>query len=283
MVKLKNPLLSFTAQGGLAQSFTFLRRRKTNIVEAKPFPEDAQSEAQISWRHMYTKCLILWRALSSAEKQDWESLARSKHMTGFAYWQSQCLRPNPGIYLPLQGGTMQGDIDLDKFRLLKLPLPTNDQEAASKKYHDDNLPPGPYTAGARVYNNADFDVPNNTWTYVPFNSQEYDTDGIHSTTILNTRLTCQTAGIYCVAFNFIWEWTTVGIRRAVIDHNAGPGIAATYTPSLANNWYTQQLCTIVELAVGDYLRVKVYQNSGAALFIEYGPRSSPYFEMQRIG
>ncbi|GAI72428.1 unnamed protein product, partial [marine sediment metagenome] len=57
-------------------------------------------------------------------------------MTGFAYWQSQCLKPNPGIYLPLQGGTMQGDIDMAKYRILKLPLPTDAQEAASKTYID---------------------------------------------------------------------------------------------------------------------------------------------------
>ncbi|GAH97344.1 unnamed protein product, partial [marine sediment metagenome] len=55
---------------------------------------------------MYQKCAALWHTLSADEKQEWESLATPKHMTGFAYWQSQCLRPNPGIYLPLQGGTM---------------------------------------------------------------------------------------------------------------------------------------------------------------------------------
>jgi hypothetical protein len=60
-------------------------------------------------------------------------------MTGYAWFISQCLRPNPGIYLPLQGGTMTGDIVMDKNRLLKLPLPTDNQEAATKKYHDDNI------------------------------------------------------------------------------------------------------------------------------------------------
>ncbi|GAI14555.1 unnamed protein product, partial [marine sediment metagenome] len=67
------------------------------------------------------------------------------HMTGYAWFISQCLRPNPGIYLPLQGGTMQGNIDMAKHRLLKLPLPTVNQEAASKKYVDD-LAPGLHAA-----------------------------------------------------------------------------------------------------------------------------------------
>ncbi|GAI05556.1 unnamed protein product, partial [marine sediment metagenome] len=46
------------------------------------------------------------------------------------------LRPNPGIYLPLQGGTMSGNIDMAKNRLLKLPAPTDDQEPATKAYAD---------------------------------------------------------------------------------------------------------------------------------------------------
>lgn len=132
MAKLKNPLLSLKAQGGLAKALTFLRRRHQDIVESTPIPEDAKSLAQLSWRHMYQKCTALWHALSAAEKQDWESSARRKHMTGYAWFISQCLRPNPGIYLPLQGGTMSGDIDMAKHRILKLPAPVDNQEPARK-------------------------------------------------------------------------------------------------------------------------------------------------------
>lgn len=85
---------------------------------------------------MFLKCTALWHALSAAEQAEWESLARPRHMTGYAYWQSQCLRPNPGIYLPLQGGTMAGNITMDKHRLLKLPAPTDAQEAVNKEYAD---------------------------------------------------------------------------------------------------------------------------------------------------
>lgn len=135
MVKIKNPLLSFIAKGKLG-SISYLRRRHENIAEITPVVPDQKTPAQLAWRHMYLKCAALWHTLSVAERAQWESLATPKHMTGFAYWQSQCLRPNPGIYLPLQGGTMSGDIDMDKHRVLKLPLPTDDQEAASKAYID---------------------------------------------------------------------------------------------------------------------------------------------------
>ncbi|GAI43353.1 unnamed protein product, partial [marine sediment metagenome] len=49
---------------------------------------------------------------------------------------SQCLRPNPGIYLPLQGGTMTGNIDMDTNRILDLPDPIVNQEPATKAYTD---------------------------------------------------------------------------------------------------------------------------------------------------
>lgn len=132
MAKLKNPLLSLGAIGRLAKDIVFTRRRRTDIAEIKPIPQDAKSHLQLQWRHMYQKAIALWLALSASEKQEWESLARPKRMTGYAYFISLALKPNPGLYLPLQGGTMQGDIDMAKHRLLKLPTPEDDQEAARK-------------------------------------------------------------------------------------------------------------------------------------------------------
>ncbi|MBA7589427.1 hypothetical protein ES708_31512 [subsurface metagenome] len=136
MTKLKNPLLSFGATGRLSKLFSLVRRHGQNIIERRPIPVDAKSPAQLFSRHMFSKCVALWHLLSEAEQQEWESLARPRHMTGYAWFVSQCLRPNPGIYLPLQGGTMSGDIDMAKNRLLKLPEPTDDQEPATKGYVD---------------------------------------------------------------------------------------------------------------------------------------------------
>ena len=136
MSKLRIPLFSLKAQGALGDSITFLRRRKQDIVEKTPIPKDAKSLAQLSWRHMYQKAVALWHALSPEEKQEWESLARRKHMTGFAWFISQALKPNPGLYLPLQGGTMSGDIDMEKHRILKLPAPTDSQEPTRKSELD---------------------------------------------------------------------------------------------------------------------------------------------------
>ena len=133
MSKLKQSLLSLAATGSLGRAISFVKRAGTTIAEKRPVPKDAKSSAQLAWRHMYTKCSLLWHDLSAAEKQEWESAARPRHMTGYAWFISQCLRPNPGIYLPLQGGTMQGNIDMATHRILDLPLPDAVQEPARKK------------------------------------------------------------------------------------------------------------------------------------------------------
>jgi hypothetical protein len=132
MAKPKNPLFGFNARGTLAKTLTFRRRGQETIAEAIPTHPDAHSPDQLSWRTMYEACAALWHSLSDTEKQAWHSLAVKKHMTGFALWQSQCLRPNPGIYLPLAGGTMQGDIDMATKKVLNLPAPTADEEPSRK-------------------------------------------------------------------------------------------------------------------------------------------------------
>lgn len=129
MAKLKNPFTSLSAVGKIANAFTIRRHKGEHVAEAIPSPTDIKSPAQLAWRHMYQKAIALWHALSITEQQEWESLARPKHMTGYNYFISLALKPNPGLYLPLQGGTMQGAIDMAKYRLLKLPTPSDAQEA----------------------------------------------------------------------------------------------------------------------------------------------------------
>ncbi len=136
MSKLKNPLLSFGARGSLAKIVSFVRRRRTNIVEKIPLPADAKSYDQLSWRTMFLMARDLWLELSPEEKRTWESAGTTRHLTGYMYFMSQALRPNPGIYLPLLGGTMQGDIAMAAFKIENLPDPAADQDAATKAYVD---------------------------------------------------------------------------------------------------------------------------------------------------
>ena len=50
--------------------------------------------------------------------------------------------------------------------------------------------------GARVYNDANISIPDNTETAVTFNTEEWDTDTIHDPSTNPERLTAKTAGKY---------------------------------------------------------------------------------------
>ena len=70
MAKLKIPLLSLKATGGLSKLFSLAKRQGRHIIERKPIPTDAKSPAQLFSRLMFSKCVDLWHLLSDAEKQE---------------------------------------------------------------------------------------------------------------------------------------------------------------------------------------------------------------------
>jgi len=147
MAKLNKPLFSLTAFGQITRGLIVRRRGPAAVLEAKPYPKDAKTSAQLAWRTMYQLAITLWHDLPGAEKKAWESVATPHHMTGYAYFLSQALRPNPGIYLPLAGGTMTGPINMSSQKINTLATPTADADAATKKYVDDHVPASSIPAG----------------------------------------------------------------------------------------------------------------------------------------
>lgn len=282
MSKAKNPLLALGAIGRLGKAIVYTRRRKVDIVETSPFPEDAKSLAQLSWRHMYQKAVALWHALSATEKEDWESLARRHHMTGFAYFISQALRPNPGLYLPLQGGTMAGDIDMAKYHLLRLPVPAGAQEPLRVAEYNSAIAPYLYWEGAKVTHSAQQIIPTATDTTLAFDTEFYDTDAIHDNVVNNSRLTCKTAGKYLIIGMAIFLSNPTG-RRVIYITTDGTIDAIQEWDVNQNQITAMHISTIHDLAVNDYAELRVRQESGGNLNISQSSPYTPLFMMQRIG
>ncbi|MBA7566889.1 hypothetical protein ES708_08588 [subsurface metagenome] len=282
MSKLKNPLLSLSGKGALGKAISFVQRGHRSIAEKKPEVPDAKTLAQLSWRHMYQKAVALWHALSAAEKQEWESLARPKHMTGFAWFVSQALKPNPGLYLPLQGGKMQGDIDMDKNPIRSLRKPVDDQEPVTKKYFEENLPVGGYTEGCKVYHSVSQSIPNEAFAYLTFDREDYDKDEMHDPAVNPERITIKTAGIYLIVFHGHWNTNANGSRSVYFRRNASIIFESRQEAEPAGRT-TSNITTICSLSVGEYIRVQVWQASGNALNILHYNSYTPYFMAQRIG
>lgn len=136
----------------------------------------------------------------------------------------------------------------------------------------------------RVYHNADQDVQNSTWTSLAFNSERFDTDNIHSTTVNNARLTCQTAGKYLIIAHFLFNPNGVGTRALSIELNGATPIGGCQfrPPATAGNHAGLSASTIYDLAVGDYVRINAYQNCGGPLTIPAVGKHSPEFMMIKL-
>lgn len=139
---------------------------------------------------------------------------------------------------------------------------------------------------ARVYHNANISIANNTTTVLPFNSENFDTDNIHDTATNNTRLTCKTSGKYQITANVAWALGTGGRRGVNIKLN---GIAFNYIASQESSpqpdnvgYAVQNVTTLYNLNVGDYVEVEVYQSSGASLNIQ-ASNYTPLFMMAKVG
>ena len=283
MAKLKAPLNSFEAHGSLGDIVSFKLKNRIAIAEKRPEVKDAKSAGQLSWRTMFEKCTLLWHSLSDAERQTWESLARVHHMTGYALWQSQCLRPNPGIYLPLAGGTMTGAIAMSGKAITGLLDPAAGQDAVTKAWYLANLPAGGYTQGAGVYSaNANQTVLQNTWYKIQYELERWDTDTIHDNGINNTRLTCKTAGVYVIDSNAQMTVVNSGTvlfelylnNNTIINHVLYNGGAASACGLLSTKW---------NMAVNDYVETRVFSTQATPGKIAINVCYSPEFRMARVG
>ena len=110
-----------------------------------------------------------------------------------------------------------------------------------------------------------------TVTLVPFDTEAYDSDGMHSTSSNTSRLVVNTGGLYWCSFGVTFatnatSWRYLNIRKNAAGAPAGgTSVYQGFVPGLAvsNNNITASFDLV--LAAGDYLEVFASQNSGANL------------------
>ena len=120
--------------------------------------------------------------------------------------------------------------------------------------------------GCNLYNAANQTISNSTATAVTFASETLDTDNFHSTSSNTSRITIPTgkAGKYLIQGRILWvanatsyRYTSIAKNGTQVVRNYGGNFGTVDTP---NNIYA-----ILDLAVGDYVELLVYQNSGGNL------------------
>ena len=137
---------------------------------------------------------------------------------------------------------------------------------------------------ARVYNNADITVANNTETTLTFNSETFDTDTIHDTSTNSERLTCKTAGIYEITANIAFDSDADGIREVILYVNGTTDYIAYQSTNARSAGRTHiQVSGIYSLAVNDYVICRVRHTGGGNLNVAALSLSSPVFGMAYLG
>lgn len=284
MNRLRGPLLSLDASGRLARAYTLARRLTGPVWLLRGRPDNPNTPAQREWRHMYQKATALWHALSAAETSEWEILGTARHMTGFAYFVSQALRPNPGLYLPLQGGTMAADINMDGHQLTDMVDPTDPAHAARKAYVDAEISAVALGQGARIRSLANRAIQSGINTRVTFDVADHDTDGMWRplTSVYNLYLT--TAGIYVIHGQAQFEAGGPQYRHLEIHHSTPTVLARTIFPWEADTGHARvTLSTIFTCAAETYLTLLIRQNTGVPMNVIAAAVSSAVLSAQRIG
>ncbi len=139
--------------------------------------------------------------------------------------------------------------------------------------------------GARVRNSANIALTTNVVTDLTFDTEDFDTDTIHSLVSNTGRLTCVTAGKYLI-HGLVWFAANATSYRFVnIKVNGATNIASIQVDptSVASVETAVEVTTTYDLIATDYVTLQAYQNTGGSLNILALANRSPVFEMFRIG
>ena len=134
----------------------------------------------------------------------------------------------------------------------------------------------PTYAGANVYPSAAQTLSNNTWTFITFNSEEFDTDSYHSTSTNTERMTIPTGkgGKYLITANIAFlDPTATGIRIVNMYKNGATPAAGTFLARGQIKCFTGgvnmvNFSVVASLAAGDYVSLSALQDSGGNLNID---------------
>jgi len=139
----------------------------------------------------------------------------------------------------------------------------------------------PLDISCKIIKTSDQSISNNTMTTINWNSELYDTDGMHDNSTNNSRITIKTAGKYSILAQSEWGANSGGFRFLEIIKNGVDSIARVR--HLAENASEHNISFVGEFAVNDYIELIVFQDTGGNLDFESGTiLENTYLEAHKI-
>ena len=115
-------------------------------------------------------------------------------------------------------------------------------------------------------------ISNNTHTLLTFDTEDFDTNGFHSTSSNTGRITIPSGqnGYYQVILELSANFAGSGIRRATLYLNGAATARQTSLNAAGAGQTKFQLVALLNLVATDYLEFYVYQDSGSILNFDTG-------------
>jgi len=125
----------------------------------------------------------------------------------------------------------------------------------------------PTFVGCSLNNSATFSISNNVDTTLTFDTELFDTNGFHSTSSNTDRITIPTgyAGKYLLLFSGRYSGTAAGTRNFTLFKNGSKLLDYYDMGGFSGSLTNITRSVILDLAVGDYITIKTFQNSGSTL------------------
>lgn len=163
---------------------------------------------------------------------------------------------NPPTLYNLTGGALRSQV-----------MSLNGQSAAFLNYTHN-------IARCQVKNSATQAVAHNTNTILTFDTENFDTDAMHSTASNTGRITFNTPGTYRVSatVTLVTPGTGAGVYTSIfIRKNGATTLRGSTTPTVNAAVDTLvTVSTLVSAVAGDYVEAMVYQNTGVSVNAQLG-------------
>ena len=137
-------------------------------------------------------------------------------------------------------------------------------------------------ARARIYNSANISIATGTSTALTFDTEVYDSDGFHSTSVNTGRFTIPYSGYYLVGMQARFASNAVGYRQVFPRLNGSGVFGDVVLDAVGTNVTDIAFVTPIALVAGDYLEFLATQTSGGNLNVAFVANFSPVFWIERL-
>ena len=130
------------------------------------------------------------------------------------------------------------------------------------------LSSSPTFAGCSAQNSASLTINSATWTAITLNSEEFDTDGFHSTSTNTSRMTIPSGKVGKYLINGIIRYEGyngwINAETAIYKNGSKAKSVSQFSNGTTGGAFTFTISGIFDAAVGDYFEFYVWQNSGVS-------------------